>query len=133
MLTEDGPKLVEFNVRFGDPECQALMLRLNSDLLTALLAACDGGLDSFTVRWRDEASIAIVLAAQGYPHSPEIGTLIGGLEQAEQIPGVQIFHAGTAMREGKLIAQGGRVLTVCARGKDVSARAQPCLPSGSRY
>jgi phosphoribosylamine--glycine ligase len=124
MLTEDGPKLVEFNVRFGDPECQALLPRLRSDLLPALLAACDGELGDFDLRWRDEASVAVVVAARGYPGAPETGGLIGGLEQAEATPGVRVFQAATERRGTGLYAQGGRVLTVCGTGADlVAARA----------
>ena len=119
MLTEDGPKLIEFNVRFGDPECQALMLRLHSDLLPALLAACDGELGNFAVRWRPDASVAIVMAARGYPGEVEGGSEIRNLDAAEAIPGVTIFHAGTARMDGHLRAAGGRVLTVCARAPDL--------------
>jgi phosphoribosylamine--glycine ligase len=120
MLTADGPKLIEFNVRFGDPECQALLPLLKSDLLTALLAACDGGLDRFDVRWRSEASVAVVLATQGYPGDVPRGSAIGNLEQAAQVPGVQIFHAATARQEGKLVSDGGRVLTVSALGANLA-------------
>ncbi|MBV9813670.1 MAG: phosphoribosylamine--glycine ligase [Acetobacteraceae bacterium] len=119
MLTEDGPKLLEYNVRFGDPECQALVLRLQSDLLAALLAACDGELGSFAVRWRPDASIAVVMAARGYPGEPVAGTEIRNLAAAEAVPGVTIFHAGTASDGGHLRAVGGRVLTVCARAADL--------------
>jgi phosphoribosylamine--glycine ligase len=122
MIGPDGPKLIEFNCRFGDPECQALMLRLKSDLLPALLAAADGTLDHFDVRWRDVASICVVMAAQGYPERPRKGTEIRGLEAAAEEPGVTIFHAGTARRaDGALVADGGRVLGVSAVGPDVAA------------
>jgi len=122
MLTAEGAKLIEFNVRFGDPECQVLMLRLKSDLLTALLAACDGRL--FELDWHDDAAIAVVLAARGYPGAYETGSVIGGLAEAAQVPGVQIFHAGTALHDGSVVASGGRVLTVCARaGTADKARA----------
>jgi phosphoribosylamine--glycine ligase len=124
MLTAAGPRLIEFNVRFGDPECQALMLRLRSDLLPALLAACDGELASFSLRWSPQPSLVVVMAAEGYPGTPRKGTEIAGLERAAQVPGAQVFHAGTARREdGALIADGGRVLAVCATGRDLrSAR-----------
>jgi phosphoribosylamine--glycine ligase len=122
MLTAQGPKLIEFNVRFGDPECQALMLRLRSDLLPALLAACDGELARFDLRWERDHSLVVVMAAEGYPAAPLKGTEIRGLEAAAQIPGVQIFHAGTAQREdGALVADGGRVLTVGATGPTLQA------------
>ena len=87
MLTAEGVKLIEFNVRFGDPECQALMPRLMSDLLPALQAAYDGELTNFDVRWRDVASIAVVMAARGYPEAPERGSEIRGLERAAAVPG----------------------------------------------
>ncbi len=121
MLTADGPKLIEFNVRFGDPECQALLPRLRSDLLAALLAACDGELADFDLRWSDGTAIAVVVAARGYPGTPVRGGLIGGLERAAAIEGVQVFHAGTDRRDGKLVANGGRVLTVTATGDDLAA------------
>ena len=122
MLTATGPKLIEFNVRFGDPECQALMLRLRSDLLPALLAACDGELARFDLRWERDHSLVVVMAAEGYPAAPRKGTEIRSLEAAAQIPGVQIFHAGTARREdGALVADGGRVLTIGATGATLQA------------
>jgi phosphoribosylamine--glycine ligase len=122
MLTADGAKLIEFNVRFGDPECQALLPRLMSDLLPALQAAYDGELRNFDVRWLDVASIAVVMAARGYPAAPESGSEIRGLERAAALPGVQIFHAGTeADAAGRLRAAGGRVLNVCATGPDLRA------------
>jgi phosphoribosylamine--glycine ligase len=122
MLTEQGPKLIEFNVRFGDPECQALMLRLRSDLLPALLAACDGEMARFDLRWEKDHSLVVVMAAEGYPGTPRKGSEIRGVERAAQIPGVQLFHAGTARREdGALVAEGGRVLTVGATGPTLRA------------
>src|SRR5277367_866324 len=111
MLTPDGPKLIEFNVRFGDPECQVLLLRLRSDLLPALQAARDGELAHFDLRWDDTAAIGVVMAARGYPEAPEPGSEIRGLAAAAAIPGVQIFHAGTAAdTDGHIRAAGGRVL-----------------------
>ena len=122
MLTAEGVKLIEFNVRYGDPECQALVLRLKSDLLPALQAAYDGELKNFDLRWNDDASIAVVMAARGYPEAPEHGSEIRGLDRARVVPGVQIFHAGTeADAHGHLRAAGGRVLTVCAAGADLLA------------
>jgi len=117
MITAQGPKLIEFNVRFGDPECQVLMLRLKSDPLPALLAACDGELAQFDLRWEALHAMVVVMAAQGYPGSYAKGSEIGGLEAAGQVPGVQVFHAGTARRDdGALIATGGRVLGISATG-----------------
>jgi phosphoribosylamine--glycine ligase len=122
MLTSQGPKLIEFNVRFGDPECQALMLRLRSDLLPALLAACDGELARFDLRWEKDHSLVVVMAAEGYPGAPRKGTEIRGTERAAQVPSVQLFHAGTARREdGALVADGGRVLTIGATGPTLQA------------
>jgi phosphoribosylamine--glycine ligase len=122
MLTAEGAKLIEFNVRFGDPECQALLPRLMSDLLPALQAAYDGELANFYLRWRDVASIAVVLAARGYPGAPERGSEIRGLERAASVPDALIFHAGTeADAGGRLRAAGGRVLNVCATGADLRA------------
>jgi phosphoribosylamine--glycine ligase len=122
MLTEDGPKLIEFNVRFGDPECQILLTRIRSDLLPALQAACDGELANFDVRLFDTAAVAVVLAARGYPDAPERGGEIRNLAGAAAVPNVQVFHAGTEQdADGRLRAAGGRVLTVCATGKTLKA------------
>ena len=125
MITADGPRLIEFNVRFGDPECQALMVRLRSDLLPALLAACDGELAQFDLRWEPLHALVVVMAARGYPGAYAKGSEIRGLERAAQVPGVQVFHAGTARREdGALVATGGRVLGVTATGATLAeARA----------
>ncbi len=124
MLTVDGPKLIEYNVRFGDPECQVLLPRLKSDLLTALVAARDGVLASCDVRWSDEVALCVVLAAKGYPDAPQAGGTIAGLDQAAADPLVSIFHAGTRIEDGRLVAAGGRVLDVVARGRTVAeARA----------
>ena len=120
MITPEGPKLIEFNVRFGDPECQVLMMRLKSDLLAAVVAACDGVLDNFSLRWHDDAVLTVVMAAQGYPGTPVKGTEIRGLEHAAQVEGVEIFHAGTRRDGSRLIANGGRVLNITARGRTVT-------------
>ncbi len=118
MLTADGPKLIEYNVRFGDPECQILLSRLRSDLLIALQAACDGELDYFDLRFHDdESAVAVVMAAGGYPDAPERGSEIRGLDRAAAVPDVQVFHAGTEADAGGCVrAAGGRVLTICATG-----------------
>lgn len=123
MLTAEGPKLIEFNVRFGDPECQALLPRLKSDLLPALLAACDGELRHFDLRWHDDAAcVAVVLAGRGYPGEPARGGVIGGLDAAASVPGALVFHAGTRQdADGSIRADGGRVLTVCATGASLRA------------
>jgi phosphoribosylamine--glycine ligase len=114
MLTADGPQLIEYNTRFGDPECQVLMMRLKSDPLPALIAARDGALGDFDLRWRDETALCVVLAAKGYPGEPLKGTEIRGLEGAEAGGEVKIFHAGTREEGGKILADGGRVLGVTA-------------------
>jgi phosphoribosylamine--glycine ligase len=121
MLTRDGPKLIEYNVRFGDPECQVLLPRLKSDLLPALIAARDGVLGDFDLRWREEAALCVVLAARGYPGDPLKGTEIRGLDLAAQTPGVMLFHAGTKRQADRLLADGGRVLNVVGLGKDIAA------------
>jgi len=120
MITKDGPKLIEYNVRFGDPECQVLMLRLRSDLLPALLAAADGIIDSFDLRWYDEVALCVVMASQGYPGSYEKGTEIKGLDRIDADEEVKVFHAGTTRdADGRLLATGGRVLNVTALGATV--------------
>src|ERR1700743_1612947 len=119
MLTEQGPKLFEYNVRFGDPECQVLMLRMMSDIVPAFLAACDGQLKNFTLRWYPEAALTVVMAAKGYPGDYQKGSRIDGLDAAAGIEGVEIFHAGTVAKDGAILANGGRVLNVCAIGKTV--------------
>jgi phosphoribosylamine--glycine ligase len=120
MITAEGPKLIEYNVRFGDPETQVLMMRLESDLLAAMLATADGVLDHFDVRWRSDAALTVVLAAKGYPGTPEKGTEIKGLDAAGAVAGVQIFHAGTRRDGERLLADGGRVLNVTALGASVA-------------
>jgi phosphoribosylamine--glycine ligase len=125
MITADGPKLIEYNVRFGDPECQVLMLRLKSDLLPALLAACDGLLDTFDLRWYEEVALTVVMASNGYPGSYNKGSEIRGLDAAGTDDKVKVFHAGTARRaDGALIATGGRVLNVTALGDTVREAQQ---------
>jgi phosphoribosylamine--glycine ligase len=120
MLTAEGPKLVEYNVRFGDPECQVLMARLDSDLAELMLATATGTLaDAAPPRFRDEAALTVVMAAEGYPGAPVKGGAIGGVPEAEA-DGARVFQAGTANWEGKLVANGGRVLSVTATGGDVA-------------
>ena len=121
MLTAEGPKLLEVNARFGDPECQVLMPRLKSDLLAALMAAHDGELRDFDLRWRDEAALCVVLATAGYPGAYEKGSAIGGIDAAEGLDDVMVFHAGTARTDAGIVAAGGRVLGVTALGTGVAA------------
>ena len=118
MITKQGPKLVEYNARFGDPECQVLMPRLKSDLLAALLAARDGTLEP--LEWRDEVALTVVMASKGYPGAYEKGHAITGLQEAAKLPGVTVFHAGTERRGDAVVAVGGRVLNVTALGKTVA-------------
>jgi phosphoribosylamine--glycine ligase len=119
MITASGPQLIEYNVRFGDPECQVLMMRLKDDLLVLLNAAVDGQLAHISARWRDDAALTVVMAAEGYPGTPLKRTPIAGIEQA-RATGAEIFHAGTALSDGQLVANGGRVLNVTATGRTVS-------------
>jgi len=120
MIKNGEPKLIEYNCRFGDPECQVLLPRLKSDLATALLAARDGVLDAIDLRWSDEVALTVVMAANGYPGEYQKGSEIRGLDDAAKLPGVQVFHAGTARRDGKIVAAGGRVLDVTATGATVA-------------
>ena len=126
ILTREGPKLIEYNARFGDPETQVLMMRLKDDIVPLLLACADGTLDKMSVRWLAEAALTVVMCARGYPGDYVKGTEIRGLEAAAAEEGVEIFHAGTALKDGRLVATGGRVLNVTALGatvKEAQARA----------
>jgi phosphoribosylamine--glycine ligase len=119
MLVNHCLRVIEFNARFGDPEAQVLMMRLESDLLPLLLATVDGTLDRQTCRWLDDTAVCVVMASRGYPDAYERGTLITGVDQASEMPGAAIFHAGTARLERRLVTSGGRVLGVTARGPDL--------------
>lgn len=125
LMVKDGrPRLVEYNARFGDPECQTLMLRLESDLVDMLYACATGHLQDVKPVWSDDPSLCVVMAAEGYPGTYKKNTVIGGLAAAAAVPQVQVFHAGTAEKDGQIVATGGRVLGICATGPDVaSARA----------
>ena len=118
MVTESGPKLLEFNVRFGDPETQAVLMRLDSDLADALVATADGKLDEVELAWSDDPAVCVVLASGGYPASYEKGLPIAGIDEAEAT-GAVVFHAGTKVVDGQLVNNGGRVLGVTARGADL--------------
>jgi phosphoribosylamine--glycine ligase len=120
MVKDNRARLVEYNARFGDPECQTLMLRLQSDLVDMLYAAATHSLDKIAPIWNPSPSLCVVMAAEGYPSTPRKNTVIQGLDKASAIQGTQIFHAGTIKRDGKILANGGRVLGVCATGHDVS-------------
>src|SRR5437762_2305720 len=119
IVTSEGPKLVEYNARFGDPECQVLMLRMMSDIVPALIACTDGQLKNFSLRWFDDAALTVIMATRGYPGSYCKGSAIEGLDEAAKVEGVEIFHAGTVAKDGHVLANGGRVLNLCARGKTV--------------
>ncbi len=121
MITAEGPKLIEYNVRFGDPECQVLMLRMMSDLVPALIAARDGVLSDFTLRWFPDPAVTVVMAANGYPGDYAKGSVIGGLDAAGKIDGVEIFHAGTRRDGARILANGGRVLDITASGPTLAA------------
>jgi phosphoribosylamine--glycine ligase len=124
MITEQGPKLIEYNVRFGDPETQVLMLRMMSDIVPALLASCDGQLKNFDLRWFPDPALTVVMAAKGYPGDYARGTRIEGLDDAAKVEGVEIFHAGTVADGEKILANGGRVLNVTASGTTVAQAQQ---------
>jgi phosphoribosylamine--glycine ligase len=122
MLTADGPKLIEYNARFGDPECQVLMMRLESDLIDLLWCTARGKLsEAEPARFADEAALTVVMAANGYPGTPERGGAIGPIPAEE--PSLKVFHAGTALKDGQLVASGGRVLNVTARAATVAEAA----------
>jgi len=120
MITKTGPKLIEYNVRFGDPECQVLMPRMKDDLLTLMLATANGELAKSSVRWRDEVAITVVFANKGYPGSYMSGAEIRGIDRANAIEGVTVFHAGTKREGDRIVSNGGRVLNVTALGKTVT-------------
>src|SRR3954451_2782931 len=120
MVTKNGPKLVEYNARFGDPECQVLMLRMMSDIVPALIACADGQLKNFSLRWYEDAALTVIMATRGYPGDYAKGSVIGSLDEAAKVEGVEIFHAGTVAKDGHILANGGRVLNVCATGKTVT-------------
>ena len=119
MVEADGPKLIEFNVRFGDPECETLLPLLRSDILPALVAATEGELKHVDLRWRDAASATVVMCSKGYPGAYATGGEIFGLEEAGALPEVTVFHAGTMADQGGILANGGRVLAVNATGADL--------------
>lgn len=123
MLTPAGPRVLEYNTRFGDPECQPLLMRMEGDLAQIMLDCAHGGLDPKSVRWSEQTALGVVLAAKGYPHAYAKGRLISGIEDAERVAGVKVFHCGTTIRDNALVSSGGRVLCVTALGDDL-ARAQ---------
>ncbi|MEF2070480.1 phosphoribosylamine--glycine ligase [Consotaella aegiceratis] len=122
MLTEQGPKLIEYNVRFGDPECQVLMMRLDSDLLPILLAVAKGDLSGVEPQWSEDAALTVIMATRGYPSPYAKGSVIGSLPEGDERR--HVFHAGTRLEDGRLLASGGRVLAVTARGGTVREAAR---------
>jgi phosphoribosylamine--glycine ligase len=121
MLTCDGPRVIEFNVRFGDPEAQVVMPLIADDLLPSLIAASDGSLPPAPIALRDRVAVGVVLASEGYPGSVPSGRVIRGLDEAEQLGDVAVFHAGTALENSAVITAGGRVVTVVATAPDYAA------------
>ena len=121
MLTKNGPKILEFNARFGDPETQVYLTRLENDLVELLDASASGTLAKHELKWKPEASVCVVMASGGYPGDYPKGKPILGLGQADALPNTKVFHAGTALKDGKLVTNGGRVLGVTALGKDLRA------------
>ncbi len=122
MVTPQGPKVLEYNVRFGDPECQPLLMRLQTDLLDILEATADGRLDEIeTLQWDSRPAVCVVMASEGYPGSYKRGFPIRGLSNAAELPDVKVFHAGTTTVNGQVVTDGGRVLGVTALGKTISA------------
>jgi phosphoribosylamine--glycine ligase len=120
MLTDRGPSVLEFNCRLGDPETQAILLRLDDNLAEVARHAADGRLDVATLSWRREAAVCVVLAAAGYPGMPRKGDVITGIDEALALPGVTVYHSGTKLADGTLVTGGGRVLSVCARAGDLA-------------
>ncbi|MBF87202.1 MAG: phosphoribosylamine--glycine ligase [Pelagibacterales bacterium] len=122
MLTNDGPKLIEYNVRFGDPECQVIMTRIKSNLFEAIIAATDHTLENFNLRFYDDASMTVVMASEGYPGKYKKNTIIKGIDKVNKIPNVKVFHAGTTInKSGDIVSNGGRVLSITAKAKDIKA------------
>jgi phosphoribosylamine--glycine ligase len=121
MLTKAGPKILEFNARFGDPETQVYLTRLENDLFELLDASVSGTLDKIDLKWKPEASVCVVMASGGYPGNYAKGKIISGLDAANALPHTKVFHAGTALKDGQIVTNGGRVLGVTALGKDLKA------------
>jgi phosphoribosylamine---glycine ligase len=119
MLTKTGPQILEFNARFGDPETQPLLARMDSDIIPIFEACIDGTLDQCSLEWKNESSVCVVMAAKGYPNSYEKGKPISGLQDAKALPGIIVFHAGTKQHDGEVLTSGGRVLGVTATGANI--------------
>jgi phosphoribosylamine--glycine ligase len=132
MMTARGPMVLEFNCRFGDPETQAVLFRMESDLIDACEAVVNGTLTADLLRWSPQPSVCVVLASGGYPGSFTSGKVISGLEEAEKISGVKVFHAGTAHSGDQIVTAGGRVLGVTARGADLASAADRAYEAVSK-
>jgi phosphoribosylamine--glycine ligase len=132
MITPEGPKLIEYNVRFGDPETQVLMARLDSDLVPALTACAEGDLGTITLDWKDDAALCVVMAANGYPGAYDKGSIINNLDAADAMDDVTVFHAGTASQDGATIATGGRVLGITALGRTIETAQQTAYAAVDR-
>jgi phosphoribosylamine--glycine ligase len=131
MLTARGPMVLEFNCRFGDPEAQAILMRMESDLVEAIEASIDGRVSDGDFKWSNDAAVCVVLASGGYPGGYEVGKPITGIEQAAGVPGVKVFHSGTSKREGQFYTAGGRVLGVTARAPDLGAAVERAYEAAS--
>jgi phosphoribosylamine--glycine ligase len=121
MLTKNGPKILEFNARFGDPETQVYLPRLKNDLVELLVASADGSLGKMELKWKPEAAVCVVMASGGYPGNYPKGKVITGLDAANALPQAKVFHAGTTLKDGQIVTNGGRVLGVTALGKDLKS------------
>jgi phosphoribosylamine--glycine ligase len=124
MVTEKGPRVLEYNARFGDPETQAILVRMKSDIVPILKGVAEGQLKDTKIEWAKEPSACVVIAARGYPDAPETGDAISGLEALKGLPDVAVFHAGTARKDGTLVTVGGRVLGVTALGINLEGAVQ---------
>jgi phosphoribosylamine--glycine ligase len=132
MIKDGRPKVLEFNARMGDPEAQPLLYRMNSDIVPLMLAAIEGGLDKMTMEWAPEDSVCVVMASGGYPGSYEKGKMITGVEEADAMDGVKVFHGGTALKDGSLVTSGGRVLGVTARAMGIVAAAKKAYDAAEK-
>jgi phosphoribosylamine--glycine ligase len=132
MITSDGPRVLEFNCRFGDPETQALLPRMKSDLPPLLEATIDGKIDNYSIDWDKRASVTVVLASAGYPGKYDTGKVISGLDEAAELEGVQVFHAGTKIADNQVVTAGGRVLAVTALGSTIAGARDRAYAAASR-
>ena len=132
MMTARGPMVLEFNCRFGDPETQPTLMRLESDLIDAFMASIEGRVSDGDFKWSPDPAVCVVVASGGYPGAYEVGKVIEGLTEAGAVPGVEVFHAGTSLQDGKVYTAGGRVLGVTARGADLQEAVQRAYEAAGR-